>query len=267
MTEETRTDTGEEQLWREYRATKSLALRNRLIELYAPLVKYLAGRLAISMPPSVEEDDLIGYGVLGLIDAIDKFDPAREVKFRTYASTRIRGAILDELRAFDWIPRTVHQRARQLSRAYLELENRLGHSPTDQEVAAHLNLTLDEFNAQVLSISGTTVLSMDSPHSGGPDDDETTVLDSLEGPAENTPDRHLEREDMKRVLAEGVRQLPEKEQQVVYLYYYEELTLKEIGEVLGVTESRVSQLHTKAMLRLRTILQKNIDAFTGPMNE
>lgn len=267
MAEEILTEAEEDKLWQEYRSGKSLAIRNRLIEKYAPLVKYLAGRLAMSMPPNVEEDDLVGYGVLGLIDAIDKFDPARAVKFRTYASTRIRGAILDELRAYDWIPRTVHQKSRQLQQAYIALENSLGHSPTDQEVAAYLEVSLDELNAMLLEVNGTTVLSVDSAYASGPEDDEMTVLDTLEGPADNSPDRNLEFEDMKRVLVEGIKLLPEKEQQVIYLYYYEELTLKEIGKVLEVTESRISQLHTKAMLRLRTILAKNLDAFSGPVSE
>ena len=154
---------------------------------------------------------------------------------------------------------------RQLQQAYIALENSLGHSPTDQEVAAYLEVSLEDLNNMLLEVNGTTVLSVDSAYAAGPEDDEMTVLDTLEGPVENSPDRRLEFEDMKRVLVDGIKVLPEKEQQVVYLYYYEELTLKEIGKVLEVTESRISQLHTKAMLRLRTILARNIEAFSGPL--
>lgn len=256
----------EAKLWQDYRKTKAQKIRNQLIEMYAPLVKYIAGRLAISMPPNIEEDDLVGYGILGLIDAIDKFDPGREVKFRTYATVRIKGAILDELRAFDWIPRTVHQKSRQIELALLALENKLGHSPTDQEVADQLGIALDEYHNILREVSGITLLSVDNTFTTGSDDDEMTVLDALEGPPQENPETRLEFKDMKRVVAEGIRGLPEKEQQVIYLYYYEELTLKEIGKVLEVTESRISQLHTKAILRLKTILHKNMEIVTSTLN-
>jgi len=257
----------EVKLWQEYQKTKDLALRNQIIELYAPLVKYLAGRLAISMPPNIEEDDLIGYGVLGLIDAIDKFDLDRGFKFKTYASQRVRGAILDELRALDWVPRTVYQKSRRLEAAYLELENKLEQTPTDVEVAEHLGITVDVYYNMLHVISGTTMLSVDSTFTAGADNDEMTVLDAIESPGRDNPDRNLEREDMKRVLAEGIKALPQKEQQVIYLYYYEELTLKEIGKVLDVTESRISQLHTKAIIRLKSLLHKHVEVFNRPLNE
>ena len=252
----------DEVIWEQYRQSADIKVRNHLIERYAPLVKYVAGRMATNMPPQVEFDDLVSYGIFGLIDAIEKYEPSRGFKFKTYATTRIRGAIIDELRALDWIPRSVRQKSRQLQQVYSDLENRLGRAASDEEIAQELGISLEEFDQLVNDVSGTAVISLDDVWHVGSDDDEIQVGDTIAGSEKDHPNYKIEREEIKNILIDAIKQLPPREKEVIALYYYEELTLKEIGLVLGVTESRVSQLHSKAIMRLKAKLQKNREAFS-----
>jgi RNA polymerase sigma factor for flagellar operon FliA len=242
-------------LWREYGSTRNPAVRDRLILTYAPLVKYVAGRLGSGLPAHVEEADLVSYGLLGLIGAIDRFDPGREIKFETYAVSRIRGAIIDELRSLDWVPRSVRTRAREIERAIAELEARLGRPPEDEEIAAKLGISEDEFQESLADISRTSIAALDelwSPSASG--GEAVALIDTIEDPLAAEPQAEMAQTELREILGEAIARLPEREKLVVTLYYYEELTLREIGEVLGVTESRVSQLHTKAVLRLQSRL-------------
>jgi RNA polymerase sigma factor for flagellar operon FliA len=239
-------------LWRRYKATADDKARERLVVAYSPLVKYVAGRMASGLPAHVEEADLISYGLVGLISAIERFEPEREIKFETYAITRIKGAIIDELRSLDWVPRSVRSRAREIERANSKLEHKLQRAPSDDEMAGELSMTTDEFQEALLQISNSTVAALDelwtvSDSSG----DQVSLLDTLQDPDALDPSELMDATDMKDRVADAIARLPEREKLVVALYYYENLTLREIGEVLGVTESRVSQLHTKAVLRLR----------------
>ena len=244
----------EDELWTQYRKAKDPAIRDAFIKQYAPLVKYVAGKVAASMPNSVEFDDLVGFGVFGLLDAIEKFDPEKNVKFKTYAVTRIRGAIFDELRSIDWVPRSVRQKTKEIEEAIVVLEASLGRPATDQEIAESLGMSEDELLKTMLKISGTSVLSLNDVWFSGDDADKISIGESIESPSSFNPDSSVEREEIKRVIVQSISELPEKEKKVLILYYYEDLTLKEIGQVLEVTESRVSQLHTKAILRLRAKL-------------
>jgi len=244
----------EEELWRLYKETKNPEIRETLIKQYAPLVKYVAGKVAVGMPHNVEFDDLVGYGVFGLLDAIEKFDPDKHVKFKTYAVTRIRGAIFDELRSIDWVPRSVRQKTREIEETVRRLEASLGRAATDEEVAEALGMTTKEFEKIMLKISGTSILSLNDIWYTGEDNDKVSIADSIESPQSLNPDIIVEKDEIKRVIVQSIQELPDKEKTVLVLYYYEDLTLKEIGQVLEVTESRVSQLHTKAILRLRAKL-------------
>ncbi|MDQ3379690.1 MAG: RNA polymerase sigma factor WhiG [Actinomycetota bacterium] len=241
-------------LWQDYRKSGDQLLRDRLILTYAPLVKFVAGRVGASLPAHVDEQDLVSYGLLGLIGAIERFDPGREIKFETFAMARIRGAIIDELRSLDWVPRSVRTRARQIERAIATLEKELMRAPTDEEIAKKLGVTDDELDDSLREISRTSIAALDelwSPSGGG---DQIALIDTIEDSSGPDPETSLELTEVREALAEAISSLPEREKLVVTLYYYEELTLREIGEVLGVTESRVSQLHTKAILRLKAHL-------------
>jgi RNA polymerase sigma factor FliA len=244
------------ELWRRYKSESDPRARERLVVAYSPLVKYVAGRTAAGLPPHVEEGDLVSYGLVGLISAIERFDPSREIKFETYAITRIKGAIIDELRSIDWVPRSVRARAREIERANTKLEHRLQRSPNDEEMAAELSITVPEFHEALLAISHSSVAALDelwtvSDSSG----DQVSLMDTIEDPNAPDPSRALDVGDLKDRIADSIASLPEREKLVIALYYYENLTLREIGEVLGVTESRISQLHTKAVLRLRGHMQ------------
>ncbi|MHB8469093.1 MAG: RNA polymerase sigma factor WhiG [Gaiellaceae bacterium] len=242
-------------LWLEFRRSGDKAVRDRLILTYAPLVKYVAGRLGSGLPAHVDEQDLASYGLLGLIGAIERYEPDREVKFETYAIARIRGAIIDELRAMDWVPRSVRSRAREIERAMAELEAKLGRAPTDEEIAKKIGITTDELNESLSEISRSSIAALDElwavSGSGG---DQVALIDTIEDEDAPDPQSTLSKTELKEAIADAIAWLPEREKLVVTLYYYEELTLREIGEVLGVTESRVSQLHTKAILRLKARL-------------
>jgi len=244
-------ETDEQDLWKEYVKTKNPEIRKYFIKKYAPLVKYVAGKVAIGMPHNVEFDDLVSYGNFGLLDAIEKYNPDKEVKFKTYAMTRIRGAVFDELRTIDWIPRSIRQKAKHVEKTIVELENRLGRTVEDEEIAHELELSIDEFHILVSKISGTSLVSLNDIWHGNDESDELSFMETIESPSNMNPDVMVEREETKDLIIESIKRLPEKEKKVIVLYYYEDLTLKEIGDVLEVTESRVSQLHTKAIMRLR----------------
>ena len=241
----------EQKIWAEYKKTKSVELRDYLILKYLPLAKYVAGKISIGMPPSVGFEDLVQCGLIGLYDAVEKYEPDKNVKFKTYATTRIRGAIIDELRAQDWVPRSVRQKARELEDAIQITESRLGRAATDDEVAENLNISTEEYRQAVYKVSCTSILSLNDMWYNGDDNDKISMMDSLEAPSSLNPDVMTEREDVKRFLAEAISELPDKEKLVLALYYDEDLTLKEIGQALNVSESRVSQLHSGAILRLR----------------
>ena len=242
------------ELWRRYKVDGDDKARERLVVAYSPLVKFIAGRMASGLPSHVEESDLISYGLLGLIGAIERFDTEREIKFETFAVARIKGAIIDELRSLDWVPRSVRARARQVEKAHASLEAKLQRSPTDEEMADKLELTVEEFQGVLLEIANSSVLALDDlwtfadPEGGS----QVSILDTIQDPAAVDPESEAAASELKDRLADAIESLPERERLVIALYYYENLTLREIGEVLGVTESRVSQLHTKAVIGLRS---------------
>ncbi len=244
----------EEELWELYRKTKDPEIRDMFVRQYAPLVKYVAGKVAIGMPHNVDFDDLVGFGVFGLIDAIEKFDTEKHVKFKTYAVTRIRGAIFDELRSIDWVPRSVRQKSREIEDTVHRLEASLGRSASDKEIAKEMGMSEGDFQKTMMKVSGTSILSLNDVWYTGEDNDKVSIVDSIESPQSLNPDTIVEKEEIKRVIVQAIDELPEKEKKVLVLYYYEDLTLKEIGKVLEVTESRISQLHTKAIMRLRSKL-------------
>ncbi|CAN5905076.1 RNA polymerase sigma factor WhiG [soil metagenome] len=239
-------------LWRCYRQKSSRERRDRLIIHYSPLVKYVAGRLGVGLPPTVEQSDLVSYGIFGLIDAIEKFDHERGFKFETYAVARIKGAILDELRSTDWVPRSVRVKGRSVEQAFSRLESQLGRSPTEPELAAALGYTegqLRQVLGQVSLIATTTLDELLGDHG-----ESATLADTIADDAEG-PGAVLERRELRAQLAHAIEAMPEREKVVLTLYYFENLTLGQIGEVLAVTESRVSQIHAKAVLQLRSRLR------------
>jgi RNA polymerase sigma factor FliA len=242
-------------LWRRYKSSSDERARERLVVAYAPLVKYVAGRMGSALPAHVEEADLISYGLGGLISAIERFDPGRDIRFETYAMARIRGAIIDELRTLDWVPRSVRARARELERVNTKLEARLHRAPTDEEMAVELSIPVKELQDALLKIANSTTVALDElwpmPDATG---DRVSLLDTLADDGAEDPQALVERSGFRDRVADAIVALPEREKVVIALYYYENLTLKEIGEILGVTESRISQLHTKAVLRLRSKL-------------
>ena len=247
-------------LWSRYKHGGDMQARDRLILAYSPLVKYVAGRMGNGLPSHIEEADLISYGLLGLISALERFDPAREIKFETYAISRIKGSIIDELRSLDWVPRSVRSKAREIEKVIAILEHRLHRAPTDPEIAAELGISQEEFHQSLSQIATTSIVALDELWAiSGSDGDQAALIDTLEDPKSKDPSRMLDLSEMKSRLALAIDALPDREKIVIALYYYENLTLREIGEVLGVTESRVSQLHTKAILRLKGRLRDEIE--------
>lgn len=242
-------------LWEDYGKTGSPELREKIILEYAPLVKVVAGRLSMYLGYNVEYDDLVSYGIFGLIDAIDKFDPMKAVKFETYASLRIRGSILDQIRKMDWIPRTVRQRQKQITNAIKEIEMETGKNATDEEIAVKLGITGEEYDEWQSQMKVTNLVSLEDFVEQGSD-----VADGNGITAKiDKPEEALEKEELKKVLGEALSQLTEKEQKVILLYYYEDLTLKEISNILEVSESRVSQLHTKALAKMKVKMGRYMD--------
>lgn len=239
------------ELWQRYQESPTRDRRDRLILNYSPLVKYVAGRVAVGLPQNVDQSDLVSYGIFGLIDAIEKFDPKRGFKFETYAIWRIKGAILDELRSIDWVPRSVRAKARAVERAFAKLEARLRRSPTEAELAGELGFTTNHLQGVLSQLSLTGVAALDEML--GDRGDAATLGDTIADRSEG-PGALLERSELSAELAGAIERMPEREKIVLTLYYFENLTLAQIGEVLGVTESRASQIHTKAVLHLRSRL-------------
>lgn len=251
----------QEELWREYKKTNSPKIREELILQYAPLVKYTAGKIAIATP-TIEYDDLVNYGIIGLMDAIEKFDPNQGWLFKTYALRRIRGAIADELRELDWVPRQIRKRAKDLEDTYIKLEIKYGRPATEEEVCKELGINREEFNQILLDISAATIISLDEVWYIGEDNYEILGSETIEAPQVQNPEVILEKDEVKKRLEDAINHcLNEKEKEVIALYYYEDLTLKEIGKVMHITESRVCQLHANAMTKLKAFLRKRMHGF------
>jgi len=248
-----------DKLWKNYKETKDEELRKILVEHYLKLVKYIAGRVAINLPMHIDKNDLILVGVIGLIDAIEKFDINSGVKFETYASLRIRGSIIDELRAMDWIPRSTRKKIHKLEIIMRELEDELGRSPSDEEIAKAMGVSIHKLGQIFADASGTTLISLDMKNDKS--DNPTELLDSIKDKKFPSPSANLEYEDVKKLLADAIELLPDQERNVLALYYYERMILKEIGMAMNISESRVSQIHTKAILQLRMKLQKMRENF------
>ena len=242
-------DTGKKKLWEEYAGNRSPEVREKIILEYAPLVKVVAGRLSMYLGYNVEYEDLVSYGIFGLIDAIDKFDCLKDVKFETYASLRIRGAILDQIRKMDWIPRTIRQKQKRIDAAIKEIEAQYGRSATDEEIAKRLGITDDEYLDWQSQMKITNVVSLNEFLEQG--SEVSNEAGSTRSSTFDSPEEILEREELKKMLAQALELLTEKERKVVLLYYYEDLTLKEISNILEVSESRISQLHTRALQKMR----------------
>lgn len=246
-----------EQVWKNYRETKDLKFRDDLLLFYAPLVKYVAGKISIGLPKSIDISDLISYGIFGLIDAIEKFDIDRKIKFETYAIPRIKGAIYDELRNQDWIPRSIRTRAKQIEKTYVELENRLQRVPSENEVAKELNITLEQMEDVLSQINSFFVIAFeDVVNISNSRDESMQVVNMIKDESQDDPLTSIESEEVRNFLKVAISKLNDKEKSIISLYYYEGLTLKEIGDVLGITESRVSQIHSKLILRLRGYLNE-----------
>jgi RNA polymerase sigma factor FliA len=246
-------------LWRRFQATRDPMTRERLVLSYSPLVKYVVGRMMSNLPSHLESSELTSYGLMGLLGAIDRFEPDRGVRFESYAMTRIKGAIIDELRTLDWAPRSLRLRARQIEKAALQLENRLQRAPTEEEIAAKLAVTVEDLRDDLAKVANSTILALDDAWglSGGMEGG--TLGDTVKDDGADPATIHASSE-ARAAIADAIARLPEKEKVVIALYYYDNLTLKEIGEVLGVTESRVSQLRAKAVLALRGRLRDAADA-------
>ena len=242
-------DTGKKKLWEEYAAAGSPEVREKIILEYAPLVKVVAGRLSMYLGYNVEYEDLVSYGIFGLIDAIDKFDCMKDVKFETYASLRIRGAILDQIRKMDWIPRTIRQKQKRIDAAIKEIETQYGRSATDEEIAKLLGITDEEYLDWQSQMKITNVVSLNEFLEQG--SEVSNEAGSTKSAAFDSPEEILERDELKKMLAQALELLTEKERKVIVLYYYEDLTLKEISNILEVSESRISQLHTRALQKMR----------------
>ena len=244
-------------LWTQFKDTGDAKAREGLILHYSPLVKFVAGRMGVGLPRNVEQADLVSYGIFGLIDAIDKFDLERGFKFETYAVNRIKGAILDELRALDWVPRSVRARAREIQRSLAEMEHNLKRTVSDEELAAHMNLPVDTLQDQLAEISTLGLVALDELLNTS-ERDSASVGDLLPDPRAADPVSEFETDETRRALADAINRLNERDRLVVTLYYYEGLTLAEIGDVLGVTESRVCQIHTKSVMSLRNRMMEPI---------
>lgn len=240
------------QLWKQYHHTGDASIREKLIIEYSYLVKYIAGRLSIYFGSNVEYDDLISYGIFGLIDAIDKFDINKGVKFETYATLRIRGAIIDSIRELDWVPRSLRQKNKELEKTYQELENELGRAATDSDVANKLGISLNEFYKLLNSASINSIISLEEYIEQNYD----LGVENTDSKSDDVPEKYAVMNELKEVLGQSINNLPEKERTVITLYYFEELTLKEISKIMNVSESRISQLHTKAILRMKGKLER-----------
>ena len=252
----------EVKMWKKYKRTKSQALREEIVKKYLYLVKYVAGRVAIGLPPNVEFNDLVSYGILGLFDAITKYDVSQGNKFETYAVSRIRGSIMDELRKLDWAPRLLRKRAREIEKKCQEIEEKNGRMATDDELAKALKISTDELNSIYSDLNSTTFLSLDEVWQNDDGNKPISRLQTIEDSLITNQLSYVNQNEVKDILASAIDELPEKEKLVVVLYYYENLTLREIGEILDVSESRVCQIHTKVVMCLRSHLTKKVGEIT-----
>jgi RNA polymerase sigma factor for flagellar operon FliA len=243
-------------MWKKYKRTKSQSLREEIVKKYLYLVKYVAGRVAIGLPPNVEFNDLVSYGILGLFDAITKYDVSQGNKFETYAVSRIRGSIMDELRKLDWAPRLLRKKAREIDKKCKELEEKNGRLATDTELAKALRISTEELNDIYNDLNSTTFLSLDEVWQNDDGNKPISRLQTIEDSLVTNQFSYVHQNEVKELLAEAIDVLPEKEKLVIILYYYEDLTLREIGEILDVSESRICQIHTKVITRLRALLMK-----------
>lgn len=249
-------------MWKKFKRTKSPQLREEIVKKYLYLVKYVAGRVAIGLPPNVEFNDLVSYGILGLFDAITKYDVSQGNKFETYAVSRIRGSIMDELRKLDWAPRLLRKRAREIDKKCKELEEKNGRMATDTELATALNMSAEELMSIYSDLNSTTFLSLDEVWQNDDGNKPISRLQTIEDSLITDQFNYVHQSEIKDLLAGAIEDLPEKEKLVVVLYYYENLTLREIGEILDVSESRVCQIHTKVITRLRSHLMKRSGELT-----
>lgn len=240
-------------LWLEYKRTGNLETREILVLKYIPLVKYVVGKIIANLPNNVEYEDLVEYGIIGLLDAINKYDITKNINFKTYAVTRVRGAIYDELRVQDWVPRSVRKMAKDIERAYIDIERKTGKAATEEEVCEALNISKKDLNEVFSKVNLGNISSLDDIiYEGG--ESKTELSDTLEDVKVDNPQDNLEKEELKKALVERLMELSEKERMVITLYYYEDLTLKEIGNILDISESRVSQIHSKSVMKLRAKL-------------
>lgn len=253
-------DAGKKKLWEDYANTGSPEIREKIILEYAPLVKVVAGRLSMYLGYNVEYEDLVSYGIFGLIDAIDKFDCLKDVKFETYASLRIRGAILDQIRKMDWIPRTIRQKQKKIDMAIKEIEAKHGRGATDEEIARSLGISEEEYLDWQSQMKITNVVSLNEFLEQG--SEVSNDAGSTKSAAFDSPEEILERDELKKMMAQALELLTEKERKVIVLYYYEDLTLKEISNILEVSESRISQLHTRALQKMKGRLGEYIGILT-----
>jgi len=251
-----------EREWRRYRKSETEEMRQMLLNKFLPLVRNVASRMAMGFPRSVELPDLINTGVIGLIEAFRNFDPGRGVKFETYAVPRIRGAILDELRALDWVPRSTRAKSREIERSYNILENKYGRPPEKTELAKHMKVTIEELHLSLDDVSGTNILSLDDIIFREDDNRQVSRIETIVDSSKINILGELEKDELRAFLSIAMEKLTAQEKLVIALYYYEELTLKEIGEVMSISESRVSQIHTRAVSKLRTMVQEKF-ALTG----
>jgi RNA polymerase sigma factor for flagellar operon FliA len=249
-------------LWKKYKRTKNRLLREEIVKRYLYLVKYVAGRVAIGLPPNVEFNDLVSYGILGLFDAINKYDVSQGNKFETYAVSRIRGSIMDELRKLDWAPRLLRKKAREIEKKCRELEEKTGRPPMDEDLAKELKISVGELNTIYSELNSTTFLSLDEVWQNDEGNKPISRLQTIEDSIITNQFHYVHQGEVKELLASAIDELPEREKLVVVLYYYENLTLREIGEILNVSESRVCQIHTKVVLRLRAHLMKKTGEIT-----
>ncbi len=234
-------------------------IKERIILEHNALIRYIVNRIAVRLPSHIDLDDLHNTGVIGLMDAIDKYDPGKNCKFKTYAEFRIKGAILDQLRSLDWVPRSIRQKSRRLEQAYFEVEQRLGRTASENEIAESLGIGLEEFHFLINQVRGISMVNLDELRSNG-DSDQPMYGDIFEDVKAENPFASLKTRELRQAVAECISALPDKERLVISLYYYEDLNMKEIGKVLGITESRVCQIHTKAVARLRSKLRSVLNA-------
>lgn len=249
-------------LWKKYKRTKNRTLREEIVKRYLYLVKYVAGRVAIGLPPNVEFNDLVSYGILGLFDAISKYDVMQGNKFETYAVSRIRGSIMDELRKLDWAPRLLRKKAREIERTMRELEEKLGRTPSEDDLVKEMKISVEELHNIYNELNSTTFLSLDEVWQNDEGNKPISRLQTIEDSVLTNQFHYVHQNEVKELLTGAIDELPERERLVIVLYYYENLTLREIGEVLNVSESRVCQIHTKVVLRLRSLLTKRTGEIT-----